>query len=109
MLLIDAREVLLALAGMAFAYPWAALALGRGRAPLLTALTTLALSLGALTLGMLALLLVDALRPGIVWIGMLVAFAVGMALLIRRELVPRWRGRAACSPASRTPGRCGSP
>lgn len=93
MLLIDVREALLALAGMAFAYPWAALVLGRERTPLLTVLTTLALSLGALTLGMLALLLLDALRPGIVWIGMLVVFAAGMALLIRRELLPRWRRR----------------
>lgn len=95
MLLIDARDLLPALAGLIFAYPWAALALGRARTPLLTALVTLALSLGALTLGMLGLALLGGLRPGIVWLGMLLIFAAGMALLHRRELLPRWRLRAA--------------
>lgn len=101
MLLIDAPDLLLALAGMVFAYPWAALALGRARAPLLTALVTLALSLGALTLGMLGLALIGALRPGIVWLGMVLIFAAGVALLRRRELLPRWRLRAAQRDASR--------
>ncbi|NLE52809.1 MAG: glycosyltransferase family 39 protein [Chloroflexi bacterium] len=95
MLLINARDLLPALAGMVFAYPWAALALGRGRAPLLTALVTLALSLGALTLGMMGLALIGGLRPGVLWLGMLVIFGAGLALLHRRELLPRWRGRAA--------------
>jgi len=85
MLLLDARDLPPVLAALAFAYPWAALALGRDRPVLLTALTTLALSLGALTLGMLGLALAGALRLGLVWGGMLAVFALGMALLAWRR------------------------
>ena len=90
MLLINARDLLPALAGMVFAYPWAALALGRGRAPLLTALVTLALSLGALTLGMMGLALIGGLRPGVLWLGMRVIFGAGLALLHQAPMPP-WR------------------
>ncbi|MEL7674855.1 MAG: hypothetical protein AAGU78_14025, partial [Chloroflexota bacterium] len=85
MLLIDARDVLPALAGLVFAYPWAALALGRGRTPLLTALVTLALSLGALTLAMLGLALAGALSRNAIWAMMAIVLGAGLALLARRE------------------------
>jgi len=95
MLLIDARDVLPALAGLVFAYPWAALALGRGRTPLLTALVTLALSLGALTLAMLGLALAGALSRNAIWAMMAIVLGAGLALLARRERTPRRRGRIA--------------
>lgn len=102
MLLIDARDVFPALAGLVFAYPWAALALGHTRAPLLTALVTLALSLGGLTLAMLGLALAGALSRGAVWLVMAIVFVVGLALLARngrrsggarRETAAWWRGK----------------
>lgn len=95
MLLIDARSVIPALAGLVFAYPWAALALGRARTPLLTALVTLALSLGALTLMMLGLALAGALSRTAIWAVMLIVFGPGQALLARRERLAIHQPQAA--------------
>ncbi len=72
-----------------FAYPWAMLMLPSPRAPVLLALTTMALSVGELTLGMLLLAL---LAPGLLNLGvvgglMVLVFGVGLWWWLEAEVV----------------------
>ena len=79
---------------LCFAYPWALVALSPPRSPVITALTTVALSLGGMTLGMMTLALV---APGLLNLGvigglMALVFALGAWWLLEAEIV---RGGAA--------------